>query len=314
MRPDNSKAQAPPLQAGPLRVLLTGASGLLGGRIAERLRESFDVITTRHRAAAHGDGESVGLDLGSSDSVEAAFDRARPDAVVHAAALSDVDRCEREPELARSVNVSGSERIAQACATRGLALVALSTDLVFPGDLSLSAEGAMPQPLSVYGRTKLAGEVAILALCPSAAVTRVALVIGRGHGPRGTGTEAIAWALRGGRAARLFSDQYRTPIDADSVAEAIALALQRRASGRYHLGGPERVSRYELGLRVARVLGLPSALVEAVAYRDEPTEAPRPADASLDSRRAREEFGWAPRGLDAAILLSRMAPDIIAPR
>ncbi len=313
MRPDNSKAEAPPPQAGPRRVLLTGASGLLGGRIAERLRESFEVITTRHQAAAHGDGKSVGLDLGSSDSVEAAFDRARPDAVVHSAALSDVDRCEREPELARSVNVSGSERIAQACATRGLALVALSTDLVFPGGLSLSPEGALPQPLSVYGRTKLAGEVASLALCPSAAVVRVALVIGRGHGPRGTGTEAIVWALRAGRPARLFSDQYRTPIDADSVAEAIALALQRRASGRYHLGGSERVSRYELGLRVARLLGLQSALVEAVAYRDEPTEAPRPKDASLDSRRAREEFGWAPRGLDAAILLSRMAPDIIAP-
>jgi dTDP-4-dehydrorhamnose reductase len=234
--------------------------------------------------------------------------------VVHSAALSDVDRCEREPELARRVNVDGSERIARACAARGVALVALSTDLVFPGESAFSPESAVPQPLSVYGRTKLAGEAAVLALCPSAAITRVALVIGCGYGPRATGSEAIAWALREGRTARLFTDQYRTPIDADSVAEAIALVLQRRASGRFHLGGLERVSRYELGLRVARLLALSSGHVEAVAYRAEPTEGPRPADASLDSQRTRQELGWMPRGLDAAILLGRAAPDIIPAR
>lgn len=314
MRQGDSKAHAGAPQAAPRRVLLTGASGLLGGRLAERLRESFELITACHQAATPGEGESVGLDLGSTDSVEAAFDRARPDAVVHSAALSDVDRCEREPELALRVNVGGSERIARACAARGVALVALSTDLVFPGNRALSTEDATPQPLSVYGRTKLASEAAVLAHCPAAAITRVALVIGRGHGPRGTGTELIAWALRSGRRARLFTDQYRTPIDADSVAEAITLALQRRASGRYHLGGPERVSRHELGLRVTQLLGLSSAGIEAVAYRDEPTEGPRPADASLDSRHARDTLGWTPRALDAAILLSRSAPDIIAPR
>ena len=314
MRSNDSKAPAPAPQAAPRRVLVTGASGLLGGRIAERLRQSFEVIAAYHQTPGDGGGESVRLDLGAPFSVTAAFDRARPDAVVHSAALSDVDRCEREPELARSVNVSGSERIAQACAARGLALVALSTDLVFPGELAFSPEGAAPGPLSVYGRTKLDGEAAVLALCPWAAVVRVALVVGRGHGPRGTGTEALAWALRAGRSVRLFSDQYRTPVDADSVAEAIARVLQRRGRGSYHLGGPERLSRYELGLRVAQVLGLPNAGLEAVAYRDRPTEGPRPADVSLDSRRARVELDWTPRRLEAAILLGRAAPDIIAPR
>ncbi len=295
-------------------MLVTGASGLLGGRIAERLCEGFEVITACHEAPGdHGAG-SVRLDLAAPGSVEAAFDQARPDAVVHSAALADVDRCEREPELARSVNLDGSLRIAQACATRGLPLVALSTDLVFPGDQPFSTEGTAPRPLSVYGQTKLAGEAAVLAHCPSAAVVRVALVIGRGHGPRGTGSEAIAWALCRGGSLGLFSDQYRTPIDADSVAEAIALLLQRRGRGRYHLGGSERLSRYELGLRVARALGLPRGGLEAVAYRDRPTPGPRPADVSLDSRRAREELGWTPRTLEAAILLGRAAPDIIAPR
>ncbi len=294
-------------------MLLTGASGVLGGTLAARLAGRFELVAGRHSApTTHG--AAVALDLSSRDSVEAAFEAARPGAVVHSAALADVDYCQRHPEEAQRVNVGGTEAVAAAAARRGLPLVTLSTDTVFDGTRAGLAEDALPRPLQVYGRTKLAAEQAALALCPGACVLRVCLVIGRGHGGRGTATEAIAWALRAGRRVRLFTDQYRTPIDADSVADAVILALDRNGHGLYHLGGPERVSRHALGQRVASVLGLSPAGIEPAAYADAPGDGPRPADVSLDSGRARAELGWTPRGLDAAILLGRAAPDILPPR
>jgi dTDP-4-dehydrorhamnose reductase len=111
----------------------------------------------------------------------------------------------------------------------------------------------------------------------------------------------VAWALRAGSGVRLFTDQYRTPVDATSVAGALLALLRVGGEGRYHLGGPERVSRHELGLRVADNLGLSAAGIEAVSQAEVSIGAARPADVSLDSSRARRELGFAPRALEEAI-------------
>ncbi|HSD27327.1 MAG TPA: SDR family oxidoreductase, partial [Vicinamibacteria bacterium] len=241
-------------------------------------------------------------------SIEAAIDAARPDAVVHLAAAADADRCEADPALAEALNVRAPELLARACARRGIGLVAISTDLVLTGDRAFSTEEDPVRPALVYGRTKHAGERAVLTSHPGAAVVRVALVSGRGHGPRGTATEAIAWALRAGRPLRLFTDQFRTPVDCDSVADGVIRLVLQGGSGLFHFGGPERLSRYELGLRVARRLGLPSAGIEAVQQGEGAAGLPRPADASLDSTRAERELGWRARSLDDSIASGRPEP------
>ena len=280
------------------RVLVTGASGLLGGRLAELLARSHDVIAMRHEAPVPSGLDAVDGDLLDGQALDRAFDVARPDAVLHSAAIADPDRCDREPELARRINVDASAEVARRCGRRGLRLVALSTDLVFDGEHALSSEETPPRPILYYGHTKLDAEGAVLAASPDAVILRVALVIGRGYGSRQTATEAVAATLAAGGRPRLFHDQYRTPIDPDSVADAVTRVFARPVSGRFHLGGAERISRYELGQRVARVLGLP----EHLERTDEASQAvPRPGEASLDSSRARRELGWEPRPLDDAI-------------
>jgi dTDP-4-dehydrorhamnose reductase len=236
------------------------------------------------------------------------LDAARPEAVVHAAAIGQAGRCQERPDEAQSVNAVLPGTLGRMCRERGLRLLALSTDLVFGGDRAFVREDDAPAPLSVYGRTKLAGEEAALAACPSAAVLRVALTLGRGHGARGTSSESLAWALRAGRAVRLFTDEYRTPIDPESLADALVLLLERGGSGRFHLGGPERISRHELGLRVARALGLPESGITPSRQSDHAGPDPRAADVSLDSTRARRELGWEPRPIDEAIRESRTQP------
>ena len=292
---------------GRVRVLVTGAGGLLGGRLAELLAAAHDVVAVRHRSPVPDGLDIVDADLLDAPALARALEQARPDAVLHSAALADADRCEREPDLARRCNVDLSFRVAQACRARGIRLVALSTDLVLAGDRAGSSEDVPAAPILVYGRTKLDGETAILDEAPEAAVLRIALVLGRGFGPRTTASEGIASALAAGRTVRLFTDQYRTPVDPESVADAVARVLARSASGRFHVGGPERLSRHAMGLRVARLLGLPESGIEPVSQASAPAGVARPADVSLDCARADRELGWRPRPLDEAIRESRRA-------
>jgi dTDP-4-dehydrorhamnose reductase len=248
------------------------------------------------------------VELTDEDALARLLDSARPEAVVHAAAIGRAGRCQERPDEAHRVNAVLPGTLGRLCRERGLRLVALSTDLVFRGDRASVREDDAPGPLSVYGRTKLLGEEAVLAACPSAAVARVALTLGRGHGARGTSTESVLWALRKGDPVRLFTDEYRTPVDPESVADALLRLLERGGSGRFHLGGPERLSRHELGLRVARAFGLPDAAIVPSLQADHAGPDPRAADVSLDPTRARRELGWEPRPIEEAIRESRAEP------
>ncbi len=288
-----------------MRVLVTGAGGLIGGRLASLLSlRGFQVQASRHTAPPPGDIVSVPMDLLSSVSLEAALETAHPDAVVHSAAFSGAEACERRPREAYELNVRATGDLAARCRARGLRLLALSTDQVLAGDRSFAAEQEPARPLMAYGRTKLGGEEAVLAAHPDAAVVRLPLMIGRGHGPRGTASESILWSLRAGHSVRLFTDEYRTPVDPESVIAALVSLLDGRGAGVFHLGGDERLSRYELGLRVARAWGFPPSRLDAVprSAHDGPA---RPPDASLDSGRARRDLGFSPRPLDEAIRESR---------
>jgi len=291
-----------------VRVLVTGAGGLLGGRLAELLHGRGLEVLAAHRLSIPPPGpRPVLVELTDEEALARLLDASRPDAVVHAAAIGRANHCEERPDEAERVNARLPGTLARECHERGLRLVALSTDLVFAGDRSFLREDDATGPLGVYGRTKLAGEQAVLSACPGAAVVRVALILGRGHGPRATSTESVARALLGGQAVRLFTDEHRTPVDPESVADAVFRLLECPAAGRFHLGGPERISRHDLGLRVARWLGLPDGGIVAGRQADHAGPDLRAADVSLDSGRARRELGWEPRPIDEAIRESRAA-------
>jgi dTDP-4-dehydrorhamnose reductase len=293
-----------------MRLLVTGAAGLLGGRLAALLSSRYQVVATRHSAAPPSGMAVVDLDLLSPASIESALSSSGAEAVVHSAALADVDKCEAEPGLAEALNIRASETLGRLCRDGGLRLVALSTDLVFSGARADYTESELAAPLMTYGRTKLLGEQAVLDAAPGSVVVRIALVHGRGFGRRATASESIAWSLRSGRRVRLFTDQYRTPIDPESIASALQTLVESSATGVFHLGGPERLSRHELGLRVADELGLSTRLIDPARQAEHPLRPPRPADVSLDSSRARRELDFTPRPIEAGIREGRQARSI----
>lgn len=290
-------------------MLVTGAGGLLGGALCTALASELDVWAGVHHAAPPREFPTVALDLEQPETLAAALRASRATVVVHCAALADADACERDPARARSLNVDATAALADACARTGARLALISTDLVFGPEIGLPPrdEACPAEPLSVYAATKLEAE-RIALRTPGNAAFRVALVAGCGHGPRGSATEGLAWALRAGRPLRLFRDQYRTPVDPVSLARLLSAWAGSAHDGLFHAGGPQRVSRLELGHRVAALLGLPTAGLEAVDQDDRLAPAVRPRDAAMDSGRATHLLGYVPESLDAAIRAGRTAP------
>jgi dTDP-4-dehydrorhamnose reductase len=273
------------------------------------LSAPFDVVAAGHRRACPAGLTMIPLELEHPDTLASTLAGARAGAVVHCAALADGDACQADPARAALLNVEAPRVLARCCHASGLRLISLSTDMVFDGTRAFSTEDTPPGPVLAYGASKLQGESAILDECPGAAVVRVALVHGRGYGRRGTASETIAWRLMQGLTMRLFIDQYRTPVDPESVADALARLLRGGQQGRFHLGGTERLSRYELGLRAAGAFDLPADGLIPVRQSDQPIGTPRPADVSLATERARRELGWQPRPLDVGIGESRRQRD-----
>ncbi|HRV80153.1 MAG TPA: sugar nucleotide-binding protein, partial [Planctomycetota bacterium] len=233
------------------------------------------------------------FDLQMAEELPAAFDRWQPSHVVLAAAMSRAAACEADPAAAEASNVVLPARIARICGERGIRLVHLSTDQVFgaqPPPRKGFAESEPVAPVSVYGRTKAAGEAAVLEAYPQALVVRLPLLYGDSAG-RGLGaSDSLLEAVERDEKPALFTDEFRTPLEVRNAADAVVELMLGNQTGRLHLAGPDRVSRLELGLAILAAMGLPSEerarYVRPALRQEEQASAPRPADASLDASRA----------------------------
>jgi dTDP-4-dehydrorhamnose reductase len=294
-----------------MRILITGASGQLGGYLLRALRDHGGEVVAWSRSRA---GELFGrvphpIDLADARAVEAAFDEARPEVVIHAAAMARVSDCHADPEKAHRVNAAATATLAGLAARRGARFVYVSTDLVFGGDRGRYAEADAPSPLSEYGRSKAAGEVAALAV-PRAVVARVSLLYGPSLVGRPTFFDEQVAALRGGRPVTLFADEHRSPLDLASAAVALLELAKSGFVGVLHVGGPERISRLEMGQRLAEHLGLAREGIVAMRRDEAPAPEPRPRDVSLDSSRWRHAFptlSWPTYG-EALLILCPVTP------
>ncbi len=263
-----------------MSLLVTGAGGNLGAYIVRELarRDSPFVAWTN----------SQFLDLTNEFTVVDAFLAARPTHVIHAAALATVSDCHRDPARAAAVNLVATARLADLAHRQGARFVYVSTDLVFDGESAPYGEGAVPNPLSEYGRTKAAAELAVCTF-PNHAIVRLSLLYGPSLVGRPTFFDATVAALRAGQPVKLFHDEWRTPLDLATAASALIDITQSTETGVFHVGGPERMSRLEMGQRIAATLGLDARSIVAASRLDEAPEL-RPRDTTLDSSRWRSLF------------------------
>jgi dTDP-4-dehydrorhamnose reductase len=253
-----------------MRILVTGADGQLGVELVRAL-------------AAHGElipSTLADLDIThprSADKVAAL----RPEWVVHAAAATDVDGCEREPEHAMAVNAEGTRRVAEGCRRAGAGLVYLSTDYVFDGGKgSPYAEWDHPAPLNVYGRSKLEGEQATRNVAPHWTIVRTAWLYGI-HGRNFVKTILAQIAAK--EPLRVVKDQVGSPTYAGDLAEAIALLLSRGRRGVYHVTNGGSCSWYEFAQEILRLAGHDSSTVTPITSAELDRPARRPAYSVLEN-------------------------------
>jgi len=268
-----------------LKLVITGAGGLLGSALVTKARE-HEVFSfyNQHLPAS---GVPVRADLQDWDQLARILKNINPDAIVHAAALTDVDRCEREQNLASAVNYESTKVIAKCASELGAFLIFVSTDYVFDGEKGRYRENARPRPINFYGLTKLNGEHVVKELLSDYLIARTSVIFG--SAPSSGKVNFALWvlnALKEGKPAKVTVDQFVSPTFNANLAEMIMECLERRLTGTMHLSGATRLSRFEFASELCTEWSLNPSVIEPVEMSQMNWSAPRPRDSSLDVTKA----------------------------
>lgn len=285
-----------------MRILVTGASGLLGLNLAlEAASAGHLVYGVAHQHVPHTDRFTVlQADLLASDALSRLLEQTQPDWVIHCAALAHVDACEEDPALAQHINAQIPGKLAQLVARGGARLVHISTDAVFDGQRGDYTEDDLPNPLSVYARSKLAGEQAVAEANPAAMIARVNLFGWSMNGRRSL-AEFFVNNLQAGRQVNGFTDVIFCPLLVNDIAGLLLRMLARDLHGLYHVVSRECISKYEFGLRLADQFGLDSDLIRPISVADSGLKAVRSPRLSLDTHKLSTDLGQLPPEISPAI-------------
>ena len=302
----------------PPKLLITGATGLLGSHILRAAQERWHPVGTYHRTTRRQAQYFFGvidhgrIDLADYSETKAMVADVQPAAVIHAAAITDLDYCEKYPDDSLQLNLHAAINMAALCGDLDVPFLFTSTDLVFDGTNAPYAEDDPPTPINVFGEHRALAEEAILAVYADAVIARLPLLIGYGSMNRESFFYKLVAAFRSGLEVTLFGDAVRTPVSAAVAAKGLLqiagsgfeddvnIAEIDRVVDRLHLGGRDQTSVFELGLQTLRILGLSEQLAVPVSVLDSyaghlerPFLAARSANVALDSSRA-YELGYDP--------------------
>ena len=251
-----------------MRILVTGASGLLGLNLALEAAKGHDVVGTVNSQLLHcEDFEVIQTDLLTPSAVEHLLDDIQPDWVVHCAALANVDACEADPALAKELNTELPKKLASYVARGGARMLHVSTDAVFDGQRGDYHEEDLPNPLSIYAKMKLAGEMAVSSANPEALIARVTLFGWSASGKRSL-AEFFFNNLSVGNKVQGFTDMYFCPLLANDLAHIMLAMLSQNLSGVYHVVSPSCLSKYEFGIKIAEQFRLNTDLIEPSSVKE----------------------------------------------
>jgi len=252
-----------------LRLLITGASGLYGSKLAnlaEKNGHKVFSVYNQHQAAF---GRPVRLEISDKEQVQKIFEEVAPEVVVHAATLTDVDKCELNKELAWKTNVEGTENIARATKTENAFLMYISTDYVFNGETGQYKETDSPDPINYYGLTKLRAEEQVKTITNEYCITRTSVIYGAT--PAAGKINFALWLLNNlkkGEKVKALIDQWNSPTLNTNLARMSLEIIERRLTGTFHLSGATRISRYDFARMVAQTFNVEASAIIPTAAKE----------------------------------------------
>ncbi|HEY4718015.1 MAG TPA: SDR family oxidoreductase [Anaerolineales bacterium] len=283
------------------RILVTGASGLLGINLALEAARRYEVVGVVHSHPLRNPGfQTLQADLLVGGVIPQLLDKAKPDWVINCAALTDLDVCERQPELARRLNAELPGRLAAETAKRGMDFLQVSTDAVFDGVKGDYREEDAPNPLSVYGRTKRLAELAVKAAHPQVLIVRPNI-----SGWSIQGDHSIAEFFYNNLVARKpvqgFTDRYFCHLHVSDLATIMLELLEKNIRGLFHTVSADSMSKYEFGVAVAQRFGLDANLIHAADSSQSRSIAPRALNLTLKTTNLVKVMGRRPSTIATGI-------------
>lgn len=285
-----------------MKIAITGTNGLLGQHLVQLLlNEGYSVVATgkgpdRSFFASNSKAyRYYELDIVDQLRINEIWQSEKPEVLVHAAAITQVDECELNQEQCEWVNVQGTAWAIMAAEKYCRHIIFVSTDFVFDGVGGSYSEDAELNPISFYGKTKQEGERLVSHAKIPWAIVRTCLVYG--NVLSGSRNNIISWVkenLENNKPIRVVSDQFRTPTYVADLAKGILLIIQQKATGIYHISGNEILTPYEIAQQTAHFLGLNNGLIEEVNASVFTQPAKRPPKTGFNISKARKELGYKP--------------------
>ena len=290
-------------------ILVTGSNGLLGQKITEAILSSkqFKLVATAkglNRFAVKSGYDYAEMDILDPENIRAVIQKYQPDALIHTAALTNVDKSEVEKDLAYRLNVEAVKTLCTICEEYNIQLVHLSTDFIFDGASGPYDELAAPNPLSYYGKTKLQAEEVIKGSSCKWAILRTIIVYGIISDQ--SRSNIVLWAkdaLENGKTINVVNDQWRTPTLAEDLAACCLLAVAKDAHGVYNASGNELMSIAELVYKVADYWNLDKELIKEISSASLNQDAKRPVRTGFILTKAIRDLGYAPHSFQYGLAL-----------
>jgi dTDP-4-dehydrorhamnose reductase len=291
-----------------MKILVTGSNGLLGQKLTQLFLDTgIPAVATGigpDRFPGGGKYTYAELDITNEASVEQVVAAHRPDVIIHAAAITNVDTCHSAPEDCRKVNVEGTRYLLRAAERAGAHFVYVSTDFVFNGLAGPYHEDDLPDPVSIYGSSKRDAEDLVKASATSWSIVRTILVYG--VTAQMSRSNIILWvknSLSEGKTIRVVNDQWRMPTLAEDLARACMNIAQARAEGIFHISGNEMLSVYQIACEVAAHWNLNQELIVPVPSETLNQEAKRPPKTGFILDKARQVLDYRPHSLQEGLRL-----------
>jgi dTDP-4-dehydrorhamnose reductase len=297
-----------------LKILVTGSNGLLGQKLTDLLsgKSQIKLIATARAASLLPTThiEFSPLDISNKAQVDSVVAKYKPDVVINAAAMTQVDPCETDRDACNSANIDGVRNVVEACAANNIHLIHVSTDFIFDGTKTMLDESDEPNPVNYYGRSKLEGEKLVQQSNVSWCIIRTVLVYGITADL--SRSNIVVWVknnLEAGKTIKVVNDQFRTPTLAEDLAMACLLAAEKRAQGIYHVSGKDFMSVYEIAVRVAKFFKLDSTLIKPVDSSTFVQPGRRPLTTGFNIDKAKCDLGYSPHSFEEGLaLLSTQMP------
>lgn len=303
-----------------MKILITGANGLLGHKLVRLLgpkREVVVIATARGESRLrpeYGSFQYESMDIANREDVLEIVGRHKPDVIINTAAMTNVDECEKEKEACMQLNVEAVKYLVEAAEQTNAFLLHLSTDFIFSGEEGPYDEQGVPAPVNFYGESKLLGEQVVMNSNIKWAIARTVLVFG--IVPDMSRSNIILWvkgSLEAQKPIQVVDDQWRTPTLAEDLAMGCYLIAEQRAEGIYNISGQDMLTPYEMAIKTADFFGLDKSLITRTDSTKFTQPAKRPPRTGFIIQKAKTNLGYQPHSFDEGVrIVAEQAANVVS--